>query len=221
MAGISNDDWMDHGRPLIIQGNATPTGTRPARQPADVDSTEHEDVMSDIVWPARFLPGTTDNYVSNETIVAGLCAADVWPWLKDTAAWPTYYSNVSDIRFHDGSGPGLRQGARFRFTTFSFSVEAQVTEYAPPADGKPGRVAWHGWVEGDAQTRLDVHHAWLFEDLPGGRVRILTQETQIGKPAESLASTLPNPMLNAHQAWIDGLARRAVEGARDSRQAAG
>jgi hypothetical protein len=70
-------------------------------------------------------------------------------------------------------------------------------------------VAWHGWVEGDAETRLDVHHAWLIEDLPGGRVRVLTQETQNGKPARDLAATTPNPMLNAHQEWIDGLVRTA------------
>jgi hypothetical protein len=53
--------------------------------------------MSDIGWPERYTPGTTDNYVSNEIIVAGLTAADVW-YLNDTSAWP-YYSNVSDIRF--------------------------------------------------------------------------------------------------------------------------
>jgi hypothetical protein len=69
----------------------------------------------------------------------------------------------------------------------------------PPVAGEAARVAWHGWVEGDADSRLDVHHAWLFEDLPGNRVRILTQETQIGKPAQELAQTRPNPMLNAHQ----------------------
>lgn len=84
-----------------------------------------------------------------------------------------------------------------------------MTEYQPPAAGRPGRVAWHGWVEGDAKTRLDVHHAWLLEDLPGGRVRVLTQETQIGEPAKELAKTLPHPMLNAHQAWLDGLLRAA------------
>jgi hypothetical protein len=73
-------------------------------------------------------------------------------------------------------------------------------------------VAWHGWVEGDAESRLDVHHAWLLEDLPGGRVRVLTQETQNGKPALALAKTRPNPMINGHQEWLDGLvasARRA------------
>ena len=61
---------------------------------------------------------------------------------------------------------------------------------------------------------LDVHHAWLLEDLPGGRLRILTQETQIGKPAQELARTKPNPMLNAHQEWIEGLARAAAQRAK-------
>lgn len=134
-----------------------------------------------------------------------------------TPAWPTYYGNASDIRFHQGKGPELSDGARFRFTTFGFPVEAEVTEYVPPVSGRPARVAWHGWVEGDAENRLDVHHAWLFEDLPGGRVRILTQETQKGKPAEELARTRPNPMINGHQEWLEGLA----EAARRARGAAG
>ncbi|WP_323595591.1 hypothetical protein [Aliarcobacter butzleri] len=33
----------------------------------------------------------------------------------------------------------------------------------------------------------------------------MTQETQNGKPAVDLAKTRPNPMLNGHQAWLDGL----------------
>lgn len=169
--------------------------------------------MHAIEWPGAYLPGTTDNYVSNEVIVAGLSAAAVWPHIADTTAWPTYYGNVADVAFHDGTGPWLGATSRFRFTTFGFPVEAQVVEFEPPAHGQPGRVAWHGWVEGDAEHRLDVHHAWLFEDLPGGRVRILTQETQNGKPARDLAATRPNPMLNAHQDWIDGLAATAFRAA--------
>jgi hypothetical protein len=54
-----------------------------------------------------------------------------------------------------------------------------------------------------------VLHAWLVEDLLGGRVRILTQETQIGEPAAALAHERPNPMLNGHQAWLDGLVSAA------------
>jgi hypothetical protein len=64
-------------------------------------------------------------------------------------------------------------------------------------------------VEADADRRLDVHHAWLIEDLSGGRVRILTQETQNGKPARDLAAAAPNPMINGHQEWIVGLANSA------------
>jgi len=36
-------------------------------------------------------------------------------------------------------------------------------------------------------------------------VRILTQETQEGKPAEDLAKAKPNPMINGHLDWLDGL----------------
>lgn len=172
--------------------------------------------MHHIDWPEGYLPGTTDNTVSNEITVPNLSVAQVWPFLNDTTHWPAYYENVSDIRFRDadqgGGGPLLRAGARFRFTTFGFPVEAQVTEYVAPAPGQAARVAWHGWVEGDASGRLDVHHAWLFEDLPGGRVRILTQETQNGQPARDMAVARPNPMLNAHQDWIEGLARAARKG---------
>ena len=44
--------------------------------------------MSDIIWPERYLPGTTDNYVSNEIIVAGLSAPEVWPYLAKTTPNP-------------------------------------------------------------------------------------------------------------------------------------
>jgi hypothetical protein len=140
--------------------------------------------QSAIIWPNDYLPGTTDNFASNEIIVAGLSAKEIWAQLNDTTLWPNYYSNAEDIRFHDGSGPALSANARFRFTTFGF---------------------------GDANSRLDVIHAWLFEDLPGNRVRILTQESQKGVPAQELARTVPNPMINGHQEWIVGLANAALK----------
>jgi hypothetical protein len=164
--------------------------------------------MNAIIWPEGYLPGTTENFVSNEVIVAGLSATDVWPFLVNAPLWPSYYANSADIRFYDGKGPVLAQGDRFYFGTFGFPVEAQVEEYVAPAAGQVGRVAWHGWA-GEGDTRLDVHHAWLIEDLSGGRVRILTQETQKGKPAIDLANAKPNPMINGHQEWLDGLVSAA------------
>ena len=169
--------------------------------------------MNSIIWPEGFVPGFTENFVSNEVIVAGLTAAQVWPLLSRATAWPDYYANSANIRFYDDKGPELGEGVRFYFETFGFPVEARCTEFVPPRDGQPGRIAWHGWA-GEGETRLDVHHAWLIEGLDGGRVRILTQETQKGKPAEELARARPNPMINGHQDWLDGLvgAARGIAG---------
>lgn len=164
--------------------------------------------MAEIHWPEGYTPGFTDNFASNEVIVAGLSVKDIWPLLVNPQQWPTYYSNSANIRFHDGDSAGLAEGRRFYFETFGFPIEAQCTECVPPSDGRPARLAWHGW-DGEGDNRLDVIHAWLIEDLPMGRVRILTQESQKGKPAQKLAETKPNPMINGHQDWLDGLVKTA------------
>lgn len=160
--------------------------------------------MNEIIWPEGYTPGFTDNFASNEVIVAGLKAEDVWPLLASPSCWPTYYSNSANIRLYTHPGPELANGVRFYFETFGFPVEAQCNEFEPPSADRPGRIAWHGWA-GEGDTKLDVHHAWLVENLEGGRVRILTQETQNGKPAQELAKAKPNPMINGHQDWLDGL----------------
>src|ERR1700727_2096772 len=98
--------------------------------------------MNEIFWPEDYIPGFTDNFVSNEVIVAGLSAMDVWPFLSNAPRWPTYYSNSANIRFYDGKGPELEDGVRFYFETFGFPVEAQVLEYVPPS--KASRVALAG-----------------------------------------------------------------------------
>ena len=169
--------------------------------------------MNAINWPEEYEPGFTDNFVSNEVIVAGLSVQDVWPLLNTPAQWPTYYNNASEVRFYDGNGPQLENGVRFFFKTFGFPVESQVTEYVAPVKGQAARLSWHGW-DGEGETRLDVIHAWLLEDLSGGRLRILTQESQKGKPAQMLARTKPNPMINGHHDWLDGL----VDAARASQR---
>jgi hypothetical protein len=167
--------------------------------------------MNNIIWPDGYIPGFTDNFASNEMIVAGLSVAEVWPLLNTPALWPTYYANSANPRVYDGNGPALADGVRFYFETFGFPVEAQVVEYVPPAAGQPARIAWHGWAGSTAEERLDVHHAWLIEDLSGGRVRILTQETQKGVPAQALASAEPNPMINGHDQWLKGMVAAAFK----------
>ncbi|MCB6182366.1 SRPBCC domain-containing protein [Leeia sp. TBRC 13508] len=166
--------------------------------------------MSDIIWPAGYVPGFTDNYCSNEVIVTGVSIESVWTLLNTPHLWPTYYANSANTRFYDDKGPELANGDRFYFETFGFPVEAQVVEHVPPVLGQAARIAWHGWAGNTEEDRLDVHHAWLIEELSGGRLRILTQETQLGKPALALAKAKPNPMINGHQDWLDGLVAEAL-----------
>ena len=112
--------------------------------------------MSNILWPAGFVPGFTDNHVSNEVIVAGLTAAEIWPFLALPSRWPEYYANAADVEIHDGKGPELSLGDSFFFRTFGFPVPARVVECvprfraSPPASpgtaGRASRARPTGWT---------------------------------------------------------------------------
>ncbi len=168
-------------------------------------------MLNEINWPHEYLPGTTDNFASNEVILKGVSAKEAFENLIDTAIWPTYYDNVSDVEFDNTKGTKLEANTRFRFKTFGFPIEAEITEFIAPNGGQPGRLSWHGWAEGDAEHRLDVIHAWLLEEVSENRLRILTQESQIGKPAAALHEDPSDPMNVGHQNWLRGLAKTLLE----------
>lgn len=165
-------------------------------------------MLHEINWPTKYLPGTTDNFVSNEVITSGTTIKEVWTNLVDTSQWESYYDNAANIVINFSDQKMLSHGINFHFDTFGFPIDAQVMELTEPLNGV-ARIAWHGWQDGDAETALDVYHAFLLEQLPGDRIRLLTQESQIGKPAAEMAEGKPNPMLNGHQAWLDGLVKKA------------
>jgi hypothetical protein len=165
--------------------------------------------QSAIIWPLHFQPGTTDNFTSNEVIAQGINASQIWALLNNISKWQSYYPNCAQIT-PPSSGPMLEKGDTFHFSTFGFPVlESHVKESVPPGDGQAGRLAWSASLEGGKDDAVEVYHAWLVEDLPNDRVRILTQESQIGKPAAALAGKKPNTMLLGHQDWLDGLVAAA------------
>jgi hypothetical protein len=171
--------------------------------------------MESIHWPEGYLPGLTDNFISAETIVAGLSAEDVFPYLANAFMWHKYYDGASNVKVKGSDeAPVLKEGLGFTFSIIGFDVEAEVVEFVEPKGDKPGRVSWHGWVDGDADHRFDALHGFLFENLSEGRVRILTQESELGKPAAALAQQHPSPLLIGFQAWLDGMtdfAKRKVK----------
>lgn len=104
----------------------------------------------------------------------------------------------------------LHKSDIFKFSTFGFPVMTCTVEEseAPESNGRPGRLAWR--VKTD--EGFEVYHAWLVEDLEGQRVRILTQESQIGSAFTEMESKKPNIMLLGHQDWLDGLITAAKGG---------
>ena len=89
-------------------------------------------MLHEINWPHPYLPGTTDNFASNEVIIQGVTAKEAFENLIDTAIWPTYYDNVSDVEFDNTKGTKLAADTRFRFKTFGFPIEAEITEFVAP-----------------------------------------------------------------------------------------
>jgi hypothetical protein len=163
--------------------------------------------QASIFWPEQFTPGTTDNFVSNEVIAKDITATQIWALLSDCSRWESYYWNCANVQPPSAS-PYLAKDAIFSFCTFGFpALTAHVIECVAPgsAPGQEGRVAWQVKTE----EGLEVYHAWLVEDLPGNRVRILTQESQIGEVFKGLAEGKPNVMLLGHQDWLDGLVKAA------------
>lgn len=161
--------------------------------------------QSAIIWPKQWLPGTTDNFVSNEIIAVGIKAEQIWPLLADPSKWESYYENCEKITPPEHGGL-LRKGDHFSFSTFGFPVLPCVCEESEaPHSGTPGRIAWSAHLEGDEESKVGVYHAWVVEDIEHNRVRILTQESQSGKPAAELSIVKPNKMLLGHQDWLEGL----------------
>ena len=51
-------------------------------------------MMNEILWPKKYLPGTTDNFVSNEKIIKDMTAEEVWKYLNNTSMWPKYTTTL-------------------------------------------------------------------------------------------------------------------------------
>ncbi|WP_225363370.1 hypothetical protein [Levilactobacillus brevis] len=66
--------------------------------------------MKTINWPSMFLPGTTDNFVSNEKIVTGVTVEQLWEKLVDSSQWESYYDNADHIELLDHAGSRLAFG---------------------------------------------------------------------------------------------------------------
>src|SRR5271155_3846062 len=100
----------------------------------------HDDLIErsvNIHWPDGYDPGHADLFAHN-TIVIDALAETIWAKLIAAVAWPTWYSNASDVVVNHPSGV-LGDGVTFDWTTFGLKIASTVAEYVPHT-----RIGWDG-----------------------------------------------------------------------------
>ena len=142
-----------------------------------------------IHWPDGYDPGHADLFAHN-TIIIDAPAATIWAKLTDAAAWPTWYSNATDVVINHPSGT-LSDGVTFNWTTFGLKIASTIAEYVPHT-----RIGWYG--TGD---QLRAYHTWLLIPRPGKSTYVVMEETGIGPAARHLAQTNPGHMHRGHDLW--------------------
>jgi hypothetical protein len=193
MAVIPKHDWIDDW-----------IGRKPRLSP-------HPRIipMNSIHWPEGYLPGFTDNFVSNEVIVAGLSAAQVWPIspppphgrpITPTAPIPPFSTapaRCSPTERASSSAPSAFPSTRAATT---MSLPPMVNRAASPGTAGPVRKARRtGWT--------CITPGWS-RIWTGPRAHPDPGNAE-GEPAKELAKADPNPMINGHQDWLNGLVRAA------------
>jgi hypothetical protein len=155
-------------------------------------SAIHDDLIersADIHWADGFDPDNADLFAHN-TIVIDTPAEKIWAELVDAAAWPTWYSNASDVVVNDPSGK-LGQGATFNWTTFGLKIASTIAEFVPHA-----RLGWYG--NGD---QLRAYHTWLLIPRDSNSTYVAMEEIGMGHGAQHLAQTNPGHMHRGHDLW--------------------
>ena len=152
----------------------------------------HDDLIErsvSIHWPDGYDPDHADLFAHN-TIVIDAPAGTIWAKLIAAAAWPTWYSNASDVVVSDPSGT-LGEGVTFDWTTFGLKIASAIAECVPPT-----RIGWYG--TGD---QLRAYHTWLLVPRSGNSTYVVMEETGLGPAARHLAQINPGHMHSGHDLW--------------------
>jgi hypothetical protein len=142
-----------------------------------------------IHWPDGFDPDHADLFAHN-AIVINAAADRVWAKLITAEAWPTWYSNASDVVVNDSSGQ-LGDDVTFNWTTFGLQISSKVSEFIPHS-----RLGWYG--NGD---QLRAYHTWLLIPRSGDSTYVVMEEIGMGDAAQQLAQTNPGHMHRGHDLW--------------------
>ncbi len=152
----------------------------------------YDDVIersANIHWPHGFDPDHPDLFAHNATIIEAPVES-VWTKLITAEAWPTWYSNASDVVVDDPSGR-LGEHVSFEWTTFGLKIASKVYEFVPHS-----RLGWYGNGDG-----LRAYHTWLLIPRSDHSTYVVMEEIGTGHTAQQLAQTNPGQMHRGHDLW--------------------
>src|SRR5580698_6813340 len=148
-------------------------------------STIHDDLIErsvNIHWPDGYDPDHADLF-AHITFDNQAPAETIWAKLVAATAWPTWYSNASDVVVNDPSGT-LSEGVTFNWSTFGLKIASAIAECVPHT-----RIGWYG--TGD---QLRAYHTWPLIPRNGDSTYIVMEETGLGPAARHLAQRNPGHM---------------------------
>jgi len=145
-----------------------------------------------IHWPDELTPTDADLFAHNEIIIQAP-PPRIWQHLVAATAWPSWYSNSTNVVVNDPSQL-LAAGVRFAWTTFELQISSTVAEFVPPV-----RLGWYGDGEG-----LRAYHTWLLVPR-GDSTYVVMEEIGLGAGAKHLARTNPGHMHRGHDLWNTSL----------------
>ena len=155
-----------------------------------------------IIYPEEFKPENSAVFVRNE-IDINAAPEIIWAWLVNALRWSDWYINARNIEIKDGQTE-LAEKTRFRWTTFSATIDSEIKEFAPFS-----RIAWDAHAAG-----IHAYHAWLITETENG-CHVRTEETQNGLLARLGSFLMPNRMSKYHQIWLEALKNNAENGLPD------
>lgn len=165
-------------------------------------------VSKAIAFPPDFLPGTGDNFLSNEYYTDSSTGEELWQFLEDPALWPTYFNKVSKVQFIEQEGTKLKVGSKFTYkdAVLKLDLECECIEFQPPAGSREGRVTWKGVSKNKkGEIKFENVRGWIVENMSYNKTRIFTQEVQRGEDAQKLVKDSYD-MLTSIEKWIRCLA---------------
>jgi uncharacterized protein YndB with AHSA1/START domain len=118
----------------------------------------------------------------------------VWDLHTNVEQWPTWNAEVSAARL---DGPFVAGGS-FTWTSYDFTVTSTIYDVEHRA-----QTLWGGAAQGIMGT-----HEWLFERTEDG-VRVITNESFAGDPAEADTAGLQVVLDSSLTAWLSRMKARA------------